>query len=81
MLATCEEDYNNARPHSALGNLTPTEHADPALPDRNRRSAALRGKRSALRPAAPPPHGLKCHRDFPHCRMNRAAQTDRADKT
>ena len=28
VLSVWKDDYNNARPHSALGNLTPTEYSD-----------------------------------------------------
>jgi putative transposase len=42
MLATWKDDYNNARPHNALGNLTPTEYAD-----RSARSATPRAPRPA----------------------------------
>jgi len=42
MLASWKDDYNNARPHNALGNLTPTEYAD-----RSARSATPRAPRPA----------------------------------
>jgi putative transposase len=34
-LATSKDDYNNARPHCALGNLMPTEFADRCAKGRN----------------------------------------------
>ena len=54
VLNAWKDDYNNARPHSALGNLTPTEFAARnAL--RSQRDGALRhADGSAPRPVAPP---------------------------
>ena len=67
MLAMWKDDYKNARPHSALGNLRPTEYAnrsDPA-PQRTGRDAALcRGPRA--RPVASPSSmGSHITRTFP----------------
>jgi len=76
VLSAWKDDDNNARPHGALGNLTPTEYANRSDP-RPQRGATLRyAESSAPRPVAPPsPYGLKCHRDSPHCWMKRGAQT------
>jgi putative transposase len=49
-----KDDYNDVRPHSALGNLTPNEYADRSAP-RPQRGGALRYTAgSAPRPVAPP---------------------------
>jgi putative transposase len=78
VLNVWRNDYN-ARPHSALGNLTPTEFAARNAP-RPQRSGALRyttGSAPCPR-CSTEPHGLKSHRDSPHCWMNRGAQTRRS---
>ncbi len=54
VLAAWKDDYNTFRPHSALGNLTPSEFADRIAP-RPQRGGALRYTGgSAPRPVAPP---------------------------
>jgi putative transposase len=54
VLNAWKDDYNNARPHSGLGNLTPSEFADRSA-NRPQRGGALRYVGgSAPRPVAPP---------------------------
>jgi len=54
VLSAWKDDDNNARPHGALGNLTPTEYANRSDP-RPQRGATLRyAEGSAPRPVAPP---------------------------
>jgi putative transposase len=48
------DDYNNTRPHSALGNLTPAEFADRSAEGPQRAGALHYTTPSAPRPVAPP---------------------------
>ena len=54
LLDEWRSDYNNIRPHSALGNLTPTEYADRGAPQPQRGGALRYTNGSAPRPVAPP---------------------------
>jgi|SRR6516165_2578928 putative transposase len=54
MLATWKNDYNNARPHSALGNFTPTEYADRSAPGPQPGGTLRYAEGSAPGPVAPP---------------------------
>ena len=68
--------YNNARPHSALGNLTPTEYANGSAPrTATGRDAALRRGLRAPPRCSTEPYGLKYHRDSSHRWMKQGAQT------
>jgi len=66
VLNAWKDDYNNARPHSGLGNLTPNEFADRSA-SRPQRGGALRYTTgSAPRPVAPPsPLGSNADRILP----------------
>ena len=54
VLNAWKDDYNHARPHSALGNLTPTEFAACSAPGPQRGGALRYTMGSASRPVAPP---------------------------
>jgi len=54
VLNAWKDDYNNARPHSALGNLTPTEYSDRSALEPQRSGALRYTGGSAPRPVAPP---------------------------
>jgi len=54
VLSAWKNDYNDIRPHSALGNLTPTEYADRRAPGPQRGGALRYTWGSAPHPVAPP---------------------------
>ena len=54
VLTAWKDDYNNARPHSALGNVTPTEYAKRNVPGPQRGGTLRYVEGSAPRPVAPP---------------------------
>jgi len=54
VLNAWKDDYNNTRPHSALGNFTPTEFAARSAPGPQRGGALRYTMGSAPRPVAPP---------------------------
>ena len=53
-LAPWKDDYNNVRPHSALGNLTPIAFAKLSAPGMQRDGTLRYTEGSARRPVAPP---------------------------
>ena len=66
MLTAWKHDYNNARPHSALGNITPAEYADRSVPGPQRGGTLCYAEGSAPRPVAPPsPMGSNATRTLP----------------
>jgi putative transposase len=54
VLAAWKDDYNHARPHSALGNLTPAEFAAHSAEEPQRGGALRDTSGFAPRPVAPP---------------------------
>ena len=65
VLNAWKDDYNNTRPHSALGNFTPTEFAARSAPGPQRGGALRYTTGSAPRPVAPP---VKRHPELPPLR-------------
>jgi putative transposase len=53
-LAIWKDDYNNVRPHSALGNMTPVAFAKLSAPAMQRDGTLRYIEGSAPRPVAPP---------------------------
>ena len=54
VLTAWKDDYNNTRPHSALGNITPTEYANRSVPGPQRSGTLRYAEGSAPHPVAPP---------------------------
>jgi len=72
-LAAWMGDYNNFRPHSSLGDLTPSESINRSA-CRPQRGGTLRCGLRAPPRCSNEPVGLKCHRDSTFRRMKVGAQ-------